>query len=105
MDWMDYVAWFLGGAFLANAMPHFVSGVTGRAFQTPFARPPGKGLSSSVVNVSWGSLNLVFAWLLLCRVGDFVPRSIPDALAVGSGMVLMGVVLARTFGPLHGGRA
>ena len=41
--------YFFAGAFTGNALPHFVSGVTGRAFQSPFARPPGKGLSSSIV--------------------------------------------------------
>lgn len=32
MRWYHYVAYFLGGAFLANAVPHFVAGVSGRAF-------------------------------------------------------------------------
>ncbi len=27
MTWYTYVADFLGGAFLANAVPHFVNGV------------------------------------------------------------------------------
>jgi hypothetical protein len=58
MEWLSYVSYFLGGAFLANAVPHFVSGMTGRAFQSPFAKPPGKGLSSSTVNVLWGSFNI-----------------------------------------------
>jgi hypothetical protein len=29
MRWNHYVSYFFGGAFLANAIPHFVSGVTG----------------------------------------------------------------------------
>ena len=52
------LAYFFAGAFLTNAIPHFVSGVMGRAFQTPFAKPPGKGLSSSTVNVLWGFLHI-----------------------------------------------
>ena len=55
--WYVYVSRFLAGALLVNAMPHFVSGVQGRPFPSPFASPPGKGLSSPVVNVSWGSAN------------------------------------------------
>ena len=43
MRWYLYVAYFFGGAFLTNAIPHFVSGVTGHAFQSPFASPPGAG--------------------------------------------------------------
>jgi hypothetical protein len=39
------ISYFFGGGFLVNAIPHFVSGVTGRPFQSPFATPPGEGLS------------------------------------------------------------
>ena len=55
MRWYFYVAYFFGGAFLVNAVPHFVNGVSGRSFPTPFASPPGKGLSSPMVNVLWGT--------------------------------------------------
>ena len=40
MLWFHFLAYFLGGAFLANFVPHFVSGVLGRTFPTPFATPP-----------------------------------------------------------------
>ena len=29
MRWNHYIAYFFGGAFLANAIPHFVSGIMG----------------------------------------------------------------------------
>jgi hypothetical protein len=103
MPWVHYLAWFFGGVFLANAIPHFVSGMLGRAFQSPFAKPPGQGLSSSTVNVVWGFLNLVFSYLLLCHVGDFEPRAADDATALGLGMLVMGVMMARHFGRFHGG--
>jgi hypothetical protein len=51
MHWYTYVACFLAGCFLVNALPHFIKGITGEPFPTPFATPPGKGLSSPVVNV------------------------------------------------------
>jgi hypothetical protein len=54
--------------FLANFVPHFVQGVSGDRFPTPFAHPPGKGLSSPIVNVLWALLNLVVGYLLF-RVG------------------------------------
>ncbi len=41
MHWAQYVSYFFGGAVLANAVPHFVSGLMGRPFQSPFAKPPG----------------------------------------------------------------
>jgi hypothetical protein len=37
MPWYAYVAYFFGGVFLVNAVPHFVSGVCGRRFPSPFA--------------------------------------------------------------------
>ena len=51
MRWYHYVAYFFGGAFLANALPHLGNGISGHAFQSPFASPPGVGLSSATVNV------------------------------------------------------
>lgn len=59
MLWLDLLSDVVGGAFLANAIPHCVSGTMGRPFQSPFAKPPGQGLSSSIVNVLWGFFNLV----------------------------------------------
>ena len=53
MNWIHAVSYFFGGALLANAVPHFVSGMMGRPFQSPFAKPPGDGFSSSTVNVLW----------------------------------------------------
>ena len=103
MRWYHYIAYFFGGAFLTNAIPHFVSGICGLPFQSPFAHPPGEGLSSSTVNVLWGLLNLAVAYLLVCRVGNFELRRTRHALVVGAGVLIMGLMLARTFGRLHGG--
>ena len=72
--WYHWISYFLGGAFLANSIPHLVKGMTGSPFQSPFATPPGQGLSSSTVNVLWGMFNLIAAYLLLARVGRFDPR-------------------------------
>ena len=103
MGWHLYVAWFFGGVFLTNAVPHFVSGVMGRPFQSPFATPHGVGLSSSTINVLWGCFNLAVGYVLLCRVGNFDLHSTADTVAAGLGVVLMGVLTARMFGRLHGG--
>ncbi|HEV2652363.1 MAG TPA: hypothetical protein VGU69_13965 [Rhizomicrobium sp.] len=97
------VAYFFGGAFLCNAIPHLVSGVMGKPFQSPFAKPPGEGFSSSTVNVLWGFLNLVFAYLLLCRVGDFDMRAWVDVVPAALGLLLLGVFTARHFGRFNGG--
>ena len=104
MSWFHDVAYFFGGVLLANAIPHFVSGVMGRPFQSPFAHPPGKGMSSATVNVWWGFANLVVAYLLLARVGSFDIHATDHAAAAGLGLLVMGLMAAHLFGPLHGGR-
>ncbi len=103
MQWLYFVSYFFGGAFFTNAIPHFVSGVTGHAFQSPFAKPPAKGLSSSIVNVLWGFFNLVVGYLLVCRVGDFDVHTTGPVVALGLGILITGLMLARTFGRFHGG--
>jgi hypothetical protein len=103
MEWLHLVSWFFGGAVLANAVPHLVSGLMGRAFQSPFAKPPGEGLSSSTVNVLWGFVNMVVGYVLVLRVGDFDLRSTGDAIAVGLGILVLSLFSARNFGRFHGG--
>ena len=97
------VSYLFGGAFLANAVPHLVAGAMGRPFQTPFAKPPGRGLSSSTVNVAWGFFNLAVAWLLVCRVGAFDLHDPTHAAVLGAGGLAINLHHARHFGQLHGG--
>ena len=58
---MNLLLLFLVGVLSANGIPHFIHGISGRKFPTPFAKPPGRGLSSSVLNVIWGLFNLLVA--------------------------------------------
>ena len=103
MRWYHDVAYFFGGAFLANTLPHLGNGISGHPFQSPFASPPGVGLSSSTVNVLWGLLNLAVAYVLICRVGSFDLRRTRHVLVLAAGIVIMAVMLARGFGRFHGG--
>ncbi len=103
MPWIPLLSCFFGGAFLANAIPHVVSGMMGRPFQSPFAKPPGQGLSSSTVNVLWGFFNIGVGYVLVCRVGDFGLSNTADVLACGAGALLLAVSCARHFGRFHGG--
>ena len=103
MRWYHYLAYFFGGAFLANALPHLGNGISGHAFQSPFASPPGVGLSSSMVNVLWGLFNLTVGYLLVCRVGSFDLRKTRHVLALGAGILIMSLNCAHYFGKLHGG--
>jgi uncharacterized membrane protein YpjA len=74
----------------------------GRAFQSPFARPPGKGLSSATVNVVWGFFNAVVGYLLVAHVGVFDPRATTHIVAFGLGALLISIFSARHFGQFHG---
>ncbi|MCP3138562.1 hypothetical protein [Pyxidicoccus xibeiensis] len=100
---LHVVAYVVGGLFLANFIPHFMAGIAGRPFQSPFASPPGVGLSSSASNVLWGLINLTVAYALLGRVGHFDHRRWPHLLAVAAGFTVASFLLARYFGRLHGG--
>ena len=105
MNWANFISYLFGGAFLANAIPHIVSGMMGHPFQSPFANPSGQGLSSSAVNMVWGFFNLAVAYVLICRVGDFNLRSTAHAATLGLGFLLIGLLNARHFGRFHGGNA
>jgi len=104
VHWYQYLAYFFGGAFLANTLPHLGNGISGHAFQSPFASPPGRGLSSSTVNVLWGLFNLAVGYVLVCRVGSFDLRATRHALTLGAGVVFMSLMLAGAFGRYHGGQ-
>ena len=104
MPWLHDLAYFFAGAFLTNAIPHFVSGVMGRPFQSPFAKPPGEGLSSSTVNVLWGFFNIAVGYAVLSR-GSFDLRSTVDGGAFGLGILLIALFMAHWFGRLHGGNS
>jgi hypothetical protein len=98
MTWYIYVLQFVSGLLLANGVPHFVQGISGQWFQSPFASPPGVGKSSPVLNVLWGFGNLAAGFVILW---SFVPKGsdvVLEWVAVGLGMLVAAVVLARHFG-------
>jgi hypothetical protein len=103
MNWLWLVSYFFAGVFAANAVPHFVAGAMGRPFQSPFAKPPGQGLSSATVNVLWGFFNAAVAYLLVAHVGDFDPRTTSHIVPFGLGVLLISVFSSRHFGQFHGG--
>ena len=101
MSWYFGVAYFFGGAFLANAIPHLISGVSGKSLQTPFASPPFKGLSPPAVNVAWGLFNLALAYTLLLGIGEFEIRDRLHAGLCFLGFCSMAFQCARSFGRLR----
>ena len=96
---LDYILYFLAGALMANAVPHFVQGISGKRFQTPFARLYGQELSPAVVNVIWGWFNFaVGAWLLHHFSPVRIPPAIEPCITASLGALAMAVFLAWWFG-------
>ena len=98
MPWHFYVLEFVSGLLLANGVPHFVQGVSGHRFQSPFSAPRGVGESSPLVNVLWGFANLAAGFILLWFFG---PRGFEEPIGwivVGLGVLVAAVGLSVRFG-------
>jgi len=102
--WYYYLLEFLAGAFLANAVPHFVKGVCGEPFPSPFAKPPGVGDSSPLVNALWGFGNIVAGALLLCYFWPVGVHSCVGWTLVWVGALAISVQLASHFGKVRAGK-
>jgi hypothetical protein len=102
MPWYVYLAAFFTGAFAANGVPHFVQGICGNRFQSPFAKPPGVGQSSAITNVLWGWFN----WLVAAALVHWVwPLELPvplSLLAIAAlGALALALWLANHFGKVR----
>jgi hypothetical protein len=96
LNWYDYIACFFAGMFLANVVPHFVHGISGDRFPTPFAKPPGRGLSSPTVNVVWACLNMAVGYIL-ARVGKVSSGNILALLMFFAGIVAISSLMSVQF--------
>jgi len=94
MTWPHALACFFAGVLLANAVPHFVHGISGDRFPTPFAHPSGKGLSSPMVNALWSLFNLAVGAALF-RAGRVV------AGGAALGIFFGGVSAISLFSSVH----
>jgi hypothetical protein len=101
MPWYFYLLEFLSGAFLANGVPHFVQGVSGNPFQSPFAKPPGVGESSPLSNVLWGFANFVAGALLLHFFGPF---GAAGWCVFSAGVLVLAVQVSLHFGKVRAGK-
>ncbi len=97
---MNFVANFFAGAFMFNAVPHLVAGLQGASFQTPFANPRGIGESSALVNIIWGTANLILA-LILEEIFPLVIGFNAGFVAAVAGALSIGVYLALHFGSIR----
>ena len=96
MKWYNYIACFFAGMFIANFVPHFIHGVSGDPFPSPFSHPPGKGLSSPTVNVYWGLFNLLVGYLLF-RAGKISNAQKGSLIVFFIGVIVMSVMLSYAF--------
>jgi hypothetical protein len=96
MKWYHYVACFFAGMFLANAIPHLVNGISGDAFPTPFAHPPGKGLSPPMLNVVWAFFNIIVGYLLF-RAGKIDKANKAGILVFFIGAIAISIMLSNAF--------
>jgi hypothetical protein len=104
--WYAYVAFFFAGCFLTNGVPHFVNGISGKPFQSPFASPPGVGLSSPLTNVLWGLFNFVIGALLILWMTSwrtYVESPTVSAVVAFIGVLVTAVGLAVHFGRVRNG--
>jgi hypothetical protein len=95
MSWGHVVGAFFAGMFLANGLPHSLHGISGDAFPTPFAKPPGKGLSPALVNVAWGLFN--FAIVVVLWHLSHLRATLEGRIAFATGFVVMGLWMAKIF--------
>jgi hypothetical protein len=96
IPWFVHVAYFFGGAVLANAVPHLLAGIARQPFPTPFASPPFRGLSSPAVNIAWALANVALAWVLLVGIGAIDVGQLPSLASAAAGFALMSALVARS---------
>lgn len=100
MEWYHYFSGFWAGAFIANFVPHYVKGACGDKFPTPFSKPPGRGLSSPMVNMLWSLLNLIIGYILYVA-GKVSFQDNLSLIIFFAGVALMSIMHANNFAKKH----
>ncbi len=91
----NYVILFFAGLFLANGIPHFVNGISGKNFHNPFLHRFVPSVPSPLFNVIWGLLNFCLSIFIL-----FLARKIDvdqDTLVFGIGFACAAIGLSIFF--------
>jgi hypothetical protein len=101
LPWYIYILQFISGLLLSNGVPHFVQGVSGNWFQTPFATPRGVGESSPLVNVLWGFANFAIGFALLWAFAPKGAEVAAEWMIVGLGVLVAAVFAATHFGSVR----
>lgn len=86
----------LVGAFLTNAIPHGVMGITGQAFPTPFSGGP-PNLSPAWLNVVWSLINLAVGYALWRAIARWRrQRPVKATIAIAGALAAVGLAWAFT---------
>jgi len=101
MPWYFYLLELLSGLLLTNGIPHFVQGLSGHRFQSPFASPPGVGESSPLSNALWGFGNLAAGFVLLWFFRPQGSQAVAGWIVVGLGSLIASVQLSLHFGKVR----
>lgn len=92
MSYWAYVLFIVAGIFAANGVPHFVKGITGEKFRTPF------GVSSSaMINVVWGSVNFAVSAIILHYLAIDNHHVIRESVLFAAGAFVIALLLANTW--------
>ena len=100
MEWYHYLCGFLAGMILANFVPHFINGVSGNHFPTPFSKPHGIGLSSPTTNVLWALFNLMIGYLLF-RFARISTDDNFSLIVLFAGISLLSIFSSKRFANKH----
>lgn len=96
MEWYHYFNGFWAGMFLANFVPHFVNGISGNNFPTPFSKPHGIGLSSPTLNVLWALFNLIVGYLLF-KAAKISGQDNTSLICFFTGIATISLLLSKRF--------
>lgn len=81
--WWYYVVAIFTPLLLVNGVPHFVQGLSGHQFPSPFSGGPGT-LDSAARNVLWGGGNLIAGGILLWLIsGGLTLVLVVEMLVIG----------------------
>ena len=96
MKWYHYLAAFFSGVSLTHAVPHFIHGISGDFFPTPFANPPFLGPSHPLVNVLCADVLILIGYILL-RISKTSPENKFSIIILFLGIVITSIRLSIAF--------
>jgi hypothetical protein len=109
MGFIEVLAYFISGAFIANSIPHIVNGTSGKKFpeKSPFKKTSQKEsrfeiiFFSPIANVIWGVCNMTIGFVILNCAGGFRMGLTSDTFIFLAGFTSLAIFLAWNIGKEH----